>query len=103
MSFQPPTNLNGDYRDSCIICRRCTDTGVGTMGEVAWHAAFLVGLGADEDRAIEVVTLKNAAAFGGRFKIYWRLCSECVERVNPNFPRPVALMNGAALPVVTQP
>jgi hypothetical protein len=44
--------LDGSFRESCIVCMRGTDTGLGVIGEPEWQIAVLVVLGVPTDEAV---------------------------------------------------
>jgi len=104
--YTPPApNLRGNYRDSCIVCRTGTDSGVGFRGPAEWALAGIRTLGVPKDEA--AVVLVNALNDGlpdesthfapgkvpiGEFTAEVRVCGSCVESSGAPFTvAPVAL------------
>ncbi len=91
----PPPNLQGDYRGSCVVCLRGTDTALSFTGEAEWLVAGLQGLGIPDDQAL-VMTEEFFAEKGadpgmvldGDHTMPVRVCAECVAEAKPPFPAP---------------
>lgn len=91
----PPPNLQGDYRDSCAVCLRGTDTGLAFTGEAEWLIAGLGALGIPDDQASamgqEFFEEKGAdpgMVLSGEHTMAVQVCAECVAKVEPSFPAP---------------
>jgi hypothetical protein len=71
--------LQGDYRDSCFICLRGTDSALGFQGEPEWICAALIHLGIPEEEATELVfTLPRPPSRPDSVAL--RVCRGCAER-----------------------
>ena len=51
----PTPGLRGDYRGSCVVCMRSTDTAFGIRGEAEASIAALVVLGVNQEEAYEML------------------------------------------------
>jgi hypothetical protein len=103
----PPPNLNGDYRDSCAVCVRGTDTALAFTGEAEWLEAGLGVLGIPDDEAqhmIEAFFVEKGADPGmvltGDHEMVVRVCAECVAKAPAQFPAPCIPAFG--VPVIGQ-
>ena len=92
----PPPNLQGDYRGSCAVCLRRTDTALAFTGEAEWLVAGLRVLGVPDDQATRMVLKffeeeKGAdpgMVLGGEHTMAVRVCAECVAKAKQGFPAP---------------
>jgi hypothetical protein len=103
----PSAGLQGDYRDSSVICLRGTDTAIGVDGEAEWHIALLMELGIDETEAEKMLASATHCEPGmvpsGRFRGPIRVCADCAAR--SSIPRlvPALYAEGAPIPHLIQP
>ena len=90
--FTVPPGLDGTYRGTCVICGRGTDTAIGFRGEAEYVIAGGIRLGLPEPQArrrLELATGCDPGNVPDRIITHaYRVCAACVERANPNFPRP---------------
>jgi hypothetical protein len=72
--------------DSCIVCGRSTDTGLGFVGETEWVVAGLVKLGVSEERAFTLVSqmMGNPPWMvpDGEVSLAFRVCADCAGKVD---------------------
>ena len=97
MAELPRPNLQGNYRGSCVVCMRGTDTALAFTGPAEWHLAGLVGLGVPEGEAEATYRsgLRDSGWVGAddevpsaSFTRGFRVCAECVNNSRANFPAP---------------
>lgn len=104
MTTIPRPGLSGDYRDSCVVCLKGTDTGLAFTGEAEWIAGALVYLGLPTDHAISMVSMATGSDPGmapvGRVTIGVRICATCASA--PTKPMQVGLV-ALGLPTYSQP
>lgn len=79
----PVPNLNGDYRDSCVVCLKGTDTGLAFVGEAEWVLAGLRVLGVPDDQASETLGAVTGCQPGmvpdGEITVQLRVCETCAK------------------------
>jgi len=96
--------LRGDYRGSCVVCLRPTDTGLATEGEADYAMAMLIELGVPEGQAPDVVSLaagvEPGMAYVGRQTVVFRVCARCAAAAG--FVAPGLLAAGAPVPQYVQ-
>ena len=92
---QPPPNLQGTYRGSCVACLQGTDTALAFTGEAEWLVAGLVMLGIPEDAASLMVEAffkeqgaKPGMVLDGEWVMPVQVCAECVAKSAAPFPAP---------------
>ena len=97
--------LRGDYRGSCVVCLRPTDTGLASEGEAGFAVAMLIELGVPEGQAPDVVGLASGVepgmAYIGRQTVVSRVCARCATAAG--FVAPGLLATGAPVPRYVQP
>lgn len=79
----PPPGLSGDYRGSCVVCLRGTETALAVSGPAEAAVGVLMALGVEKDAASNTL----AAAHGcdpsmvpcGEGPWLLRLCSDCAS------------------------
>ena len=91
----PPSNLQGDYNGSCVVCLRGTDTALAFTGEAEWLVAGLVNLGIPDDPACLMVEeffkeqgAKPGMVLDGEHTMPVQVCAECVSKSAADFPAP---------------
>ena len=90
------TGLQGDYRDSCSVCLRGTDTALAFAGSPDWVVAGMIVLGIPSDEATAMLSgtpgeVPNVASM----KRAIRVCEECAARAGMSVG---PLMAGGSLP-----
>ncbi len=80
------TRESSEANDSCIVCRRSTDTGLGFVGEAEWVVAGLTNLGICEERAFAVASQMTGNPPGtlpdGEVSLAFRVCADCAGKVD---------------------
>lgn len=91
----PPPNLQGDYRGSCVVCLRGTDTAIAFTGEAEWLEAGLRVLGIPDGQARHTADqywqergADPGMVFDGEHTMTVKVCAECAARSGANFPAP---------------
>lgn len=113
MSTTPP-GLNGDYRGTCVVCLRGTDTALAFVGEAEWAIAGLKVLGLPKKEAHStleafLVEFQPGHIPGmvppGVITIPVQVCQRCAGKVKTaQGPFPVGLLvDEGELPCVVQP
>ena len=100
LAAQRSPGLDGTFTDTCIGCRRPTDTALGVLGDPEWHAAFLVSIGLPSKEAIKIV--ESGETPDGIFSRVYRVCGKCAARV-PSLPKPALALGGDPVPTIGQP
>lgn len=98
--------LNGDYSGTCLVCIAPTDTALGFRGEPEWCIAGIMALGVPQAQAEHMVKAGYSDAFDqlpDPLAVVIRVCAECVEDVQPKFPRPGLALPGHEVPGIYQP
>jgi hypothetical protein len=84
MVQMPNPGIVGDYRDSCAVCLKGSDTGVAFVGDAEWAIAGLQHLGV-EDEATSIVSRLSGAPPGmvpdGEITVLVRVCESCARSV----------------------
>jgi hypothetical protein len=104
--------LQGDYRGTCVVCVKPTDTGLAFIGEAEWVIAGLQVLGVPADQAEGTARqawreqgrdVDDGNVPDGELTATVRVCRACVRRASgARFPDPVLLVGGAAVPAIRQ-
>ncbi len=98
----PPPGLKGTYEDTCVVCLRPTDTGIGLRGEAEWMAAALIVLGLPSDEAGAMISEATGSPPGrvpvGQIDCVIRLCGDCASKSTKPFPTPVLIGTGLPIP-----
>ena len=98
--------LNGDFTGTCVACINPTDTALGFRGTPEWCIAGLMCLGVPQTQAEHMVDTEYGDAFGrlpDPLAMVIRVCVECVEDLQPKFPRPGLFLPGHEVPGLVQP
>jgi hypothetical protein len=105
----PAPGLQGDYRGTCMVCLRPTDTGLAFQGEAEWIIAGYHVLGIPEDQAHQMLAQMNPEGWGnglvpcGIVTVAARVCTDCAAQATDNGGFPVALaLPGQPLPTIGQ-
>jgi len=95
----PAPGLQGDYKGTCIVCFRPTDTGLGFRGEAEFVIAGLRVLGIPEGadyatfRAGWTDTghdLEDGEVPDGIIEVPVQVCTRCVSKCPAKFLHPVS-------------
>lgn len=78
----PPPGLRGDYSDTCVICLRGTDTGIGLAGRSQFVAAVLHVLGVPLADAMIIVGEDHNLASDEPVSLIMQVCASCAEAAN---------------------
>lgn len=116
MSRDLTAGLQGDFRGTCVVCLRPTDTVLGFRGSAEWVIVGLQVLGVPEDQAYLTAfeawqeEAKRAGAPlvlgdvpAGVVSMAVRVCRACVAKSEVTLPEPVLDLDGTAVPYVLQP
>jgi len=115
------THLNGDLQDSCAICARGTDTGLGVRGNRRWLEVSLemMGIEAQVAHTMVEIGLDKGAITRTEWRVpvpedpstpgepwldmLMRVCASCVASVPDEigFPQPGLVLMGGDLPTIT--
>jgi hypothetical protein len=83
----PSPGLSGDYRGSCVICMRGTETAIGIRGAAEAGIAFLCVLGLNAETANATFEAATGCDRGmvptGINTWTFKLCEECVKKAPP--------------------
>lgn len=89
MTALPAPGLQGNYRESCLICLTGTDTGLAFVGEAEWAIAGLNVLGVPMDQAPAVFDAMTGCVPGtvpdGEMTVVVTVCASCVQRSSASF------------------
>jgi hypothetical protein len=98
----PVPGLQGDYRDSCVVCFQGCDTAVAFRGEAEWVVAGLSVLGVPMDQAATTVSMLAECEPGmcpeGQMTVAVRVCEACHAKSRTGFP--VGVVGEPLRPVV---
>ena len=76
--------ISGDYKGSCVVCLRGTDTALPLEGEAEWIVAVLNRLGLPMDQAYETLRLAVGSDPGkvpdGVVQVAVQVCADCVAK-----------------------
>lgn len=101
----PRPGLQGDYRGTCTLCLRATDTAIGFEGEAEYLIAGLIWLGVENEVAYRMVSEEFGCDPGmvptGRHCLYVRLCAKCAAE--GGYPDPKLWVVGGTVPTARQP
>lgn len=79
----PPSNLQGTYESSCVVCMRGTDSGLAFRGVAEWATAGLMVLGVPDDQAAIIISTATGSDPGkvpaGEITVPVRVCQDCVK------------------------
>lgn len=105
-NWPPRPGPEGDYRDTCIVCLRATDTGLAFRGEGEFLAAGLICLGVPRHDAVKVasrIAFKTPGDDPESLTMTIVACAHCVAKAKSNFPAPRTLRPGrGTIPLVAQ-
>jgi hypothetical protein len=100
-NWPPRPGLQGDYRDTCIVCLRATDTAMAFRGEAEFLAAGLICLGVPHDDAMRIAS-QASGDNADNLTMRIQVCALCVAKSKPSFPAPRVHMKGSNIPLVAQ-